>query len=434
MASSPTSSRFSVKLMHKGKNAMMSNVTSETTVDQIAFCARSEFGLSETAMVKLLHKGKVLGSGDGSGTSDEGAPAFSKGVGVGKFKSTLKIIVMATEHEAVGDLNGRRSDPTVRGFDDEKAAPQQTSSPWGPAHVSQNKNFKFCRFEECSWRSFGHRADDQRTPHAFKARALLERLATDPGIVAIMVERELVVGTLGEMDPIDDRIAQQMEKEGGRVMGYNTNFGARIDLKLRQDDLTFLPYEQLAATLIHELSHNWVGDHDALFWINYGQMRVEYLYAHARVAAEGYYVDGSTTARLAGVPEYAAAVGRANHAVDATQSSILDAVHRGVVAELAKETAPHGVPLSAVAPGVSRRCREIADKDDWTEGSSSDRQPNGRRLGGEVGTKSTVNATGGGVATTKTDLRSLALAAAERRARKGENNDDNGTDEGGEKS
>ena len=63
-------------------------------------------------------------------------------------------------------------------------------------------------------------------PHASEARQLLERLKTNPGIVVILRSRELVVGTLGEMDPVDDRIMQMMQLEGGEcLLGYNTNSG-----------------------------------------------------------------------------------------------------------------------------------------------------------------------------------------------------------------
>merc|ERR1712183_979618 len=85
-------------------------------------------------------------------------------------------------------------------------------------------------------------------------------------------------------DPIDDRIMRKMQREHGNnscLLGYNTNRGLRIDIKLRTDDLNdFRPYPELVRTLIHELSHNWVGDHNLLFWTNYAQMRTEYLYAH----------------------------------------------------------------------------------------------------------------------------------------------------------
>eukprot|EP00957_Ditylum_brightwellii_P180316 13736496-Ditylum_brightwellii.AAC.1 len=88
-------------------------------------------------------------------------------------------------------------------------------------------------------------------------------LASDPGVIAVMKECELVVNALGEMDPIDDRLMQKHKADGACLLGYNTNHGLRIDIKLRTDDLQgFRPYPQLVSTQIHELSHNWVGEHD----------------------------------------------------------------------------------------------------------------------------------------------------------------------------
>merc|ERR1711865_1351005 len=112
-------------------------------------------------------------------------------------------------------------------------------------------------------------------------------MGTDPGVVAIMQERELVVNTLSEMDPIDDRLMHKMQRDHGDhscLLGYNTNHGLHIAIKLRNDHVhDFRPYPQLVATLLHELSHNWIGDHSLLFWTNFAQMRIEYLYTHGRL-------------------------------------------------------------------------------------------------------------------------------------------------------
>lgn len=426
------SASFDVKLSFKGKTWVMHGVTTDTTVEEIKSRARDEFDLAESAVLKLLHKGKVLGaaaaaasntsrrscacsscglravaSSDTCGNITE-TPAFPDGV---KSRSATKVTVMATNNATITDLNSKRSDPTVRGFDNERKpskVPSSLSSHWGPKFSSQNKDYKFCRFEACSWQSFGHHRTSNSTkssiPHAFEANRLLEKLATDPGIVAVMVERELVVGTLGEMDPIDDRLLQQKSQEGACLLGYNTNHGTRIDIKLRrgEHDLTFLPYNELAATLIHELSHNWVGEHDALFWTNYGQMRAEYLYAHASNKAKGY-----DTAATAGVSEYTD-----NIQLTTKQSIVLDTIYKGVVKELVVETAPHGVPVQMVAPAVLQRCRELLSTDkSW----DSDR---GRAVGGGNANNDTKHNTVG-------DRRSLALAAAERRARQGNDVDHN---------
>ena len=334
--------------------------------------------------LKLLYKGKVIQA------DDSFAASVTK-------KKPMKIIVMVTEASAVREVQGKRSDPTIRGFDQEKEKEKGIKlgaklRPWG-AEMVQNKEFKFCRMEACTWQSFGHRATDS-TPHAFKAMELLEKLASDPGVVAIMVERELVVGTLGEMDPIDDRLMNKTAHQGGLLLGYNTNMGQRIDLKLRTDDLkSFRPYADIVSTLIHELSHNWVGDHNALFWGNFAQMRVEYLHKHASLSASGYVVNGKTTAQIADV---------GNHCEDGMRS-----VEKFVIQECAKDMAQHRLPVSVVAPAIRSRCNELI-----VDSKSSQ---SGQKIGGNVEAVISEGAT----------PRELALAAAERRARMSKENNGN---------
>merc|ERR1712003_264407 len=181
-----------------------------------------------------------------------------------------------------------------------------------------------------------------------------------------MKERELVVGTLGEMDPIDDRIMQKTEAKGGCLLGYNTNRGLRIDIKLRTDDLSdSRPYSQLVSTVIHELSHNWVGEHNLLFWTNYAQMRAEYLCTHARLRYSSNVVRGRKTSELAGLNEKAL-------------NNVFDL--------LMNELQHHMEHLE----------KETAQKQSQFE----------HRLGGDGGKESTNH-----------NNRQLALAAAERRAR-----------------
>jgi hypothetical protein len=384
---------FPIRLSFKG-NTISIDITHTTTVLEIRRHVQDEFNLAHDAAIKMIYKGKVLG---GSNNSDDTVPAFPVSV-----PKNAKVVVMATSGMKVKELNAGRSDPTIRGFEDDdttshkqkqRALGKNSFHYWGP-DVGQNKEYKFCRFEACTWQSFGHRPGSQ-TPHEFQAMQLLEQLATDPGIVAVLVERELVVGTLGEMDPVDDRLMKKKQQQGGCLLGYNTNGGARIDLKLRTDDLKgFLPYSQLAATLIHELSHNWVGEHNAIFWANYGQMRVEYLHRHAALAASGYLAQGKTSAQLAGV------------AVDCRNG--MTSIHEAVVAELQKEMAQHGVPLTMVAPAITARCEEMA-----LDGTALEVQ--GRTLGSSGGDNNVSTSS-------SLTARDFALAAAERRAREQQEN------------
>merc|ERR1712176_1241875 len=263
----------------------------------------------------------------------------------------------------------------------------------------QHKDYKFCRLKACTDHSFGHRSTES-TPHAFHAMKLLEKLSTDPGIVAIMKERELVVGTLGEMDPIDDRIMQKTESHGGCLLGYNTNRGLRIDIKLRTDDLSdFRPYSQLVSTLIHELSHNWVGDHNLLFWTNYAQMRAEYLFTHARMRNSAMIVRGKKAAELAGLTERA-----------------LENIYELIMSELVREMSQHGLHPNMIADPIRQRVQELEEETRRME------KQGGYRLGGlsmqqklaSEGKTESVNVIKG------TSTRELSLIAAERRAREQE--------------
>jgi len=361
--------------LHKKTLSLVFGVTSDGNEDKMSDES------STTELLKLLFKGKrILAQAD--------ALPFA---GLVAKKKPPKIMVMATNSAKIQELATKRSDPTIRGFDQEKnasAARAASSSKkyWADVGV-QDKDYKFVRIKACEDQAFGHRSTES-TPHAFKAMELLEKMANDPGIVAIMKERELVVGTLGEMDPIDDRIMQKTESHGGCLLGYNTNRGLRIDLKLRTDDLSdFRPYPELVSTLIHELSHNWVGEHNLLFWTNYAQMKAEYLCTHARLRRSAVVVRGKKTAELAGLDEHA-----------------LDNVFPLLMNELVREMGQHGLHPNMIASPIRQRIQELEQE------TMQMKDQQGYRLGGTATPTATVG-------NNNMSARELALAAAERRAR-----------------
>jgi hypothetical protein len=373
-------SSFQVLLSFQGKTVTLPNVTTLTTAQELYHQALEALQLSDDKTeVKLLLKGKRI-------LKDSRDPVFSS-VPSNNSNKPPKLMVLATSAVVAQEIACKKSDPTIRGFDQEsqtKLKSQQQPQHWGDG-MQQDKNFKFCRFQACTWQSFGHRPSES-TPHDFAARELLDRMATDPGVVTVMKERELVVGTLGEMDPIDDRIMQkkQQQAQGACLLGYNTNGGTRIDIKLRTDDLQgFRPYTELVATLLHELSHNWVGEHNLLFWTNYAQMRAEYLYTHARLRSTNL-VKGKTTAALADL-----------------DNAKLENVFDFIIHELGQEMAQHGLHPNMISDPIRQRIQEL-------EASYS----SGQRLGGGNGNGNDSTDGGGEVS-----ARERALAAAERRAR-----------------
>jgi len=151
--------------------------------------------------------------------------------------------------------------------------------------------------------------------------------------------------------------------------------------------------------LIHELSHNWVGDHNLLFWTNHAQMRAEYLFTHARLRNSAVIVRGKKTAELAGLNERA-----------------LDNIYELIMSELVPDMSQHGLHPNMIAGPIRQRIQELEEETRRMENQGGYRlggssMPQG--LGDEAKTVR-VNVSGG------MSTRELALLAAERRAREQE--------------
>ena len=404
--------KIDIKLTYKGKHQTLSSISPSITTNDLVSLTRSTFDLDDNCSMKLLHKGKVIATTTATATNDNTTkPALPSTSNNTKSKSPIKITVMATNATTIQQTQSLKSDPLIRGFDDEKnnnphtkrlQASLSSIHPWGE-EGGQHRNYKFIKMVECEEHSFGHRFDERNggSPHSFDARRLLNKLANDPGLVAIMKERELVVNYLGEMDPIEDRIMQKHQEAhpNGVLLGYNTNRGFRIDLKLRSDDLkSFRPYDELMRTLIHELSHNWVGEHNVLFWSNYAQMRVEYLYTHWSLNRRGYVVNGKTGVDLAGVRDE---LGSSGSGSGKDKEWTMETIIKAVTVDVAREAGQHGIPVNLIVPSIMSRCKELVEKEK--------KEMVGQTVGSNGGTS---NGEG-------KDARSLALEAAERRRQTG---------------
>jgi hypothetical protein len=200
------------------------------------------------------------------------------------------------------------------------------------------------------------------------------------------------------MDPIDDRLMQKKQQEGACLLGYNTNHGMRIDVKLRTDDLSsFRPYSELASTLIHELSHNWVGEHNTLFWTNYANMRCEYLWKHALLMLGGEFVNGKRTAELAEIVHMIHYGNNQKSIASLDKAQLMENIYKSVIDETAREMAQHHIPVEMIAPSVLLFTQDLMKETQHIVSNG------GQKLGGSAGDSGSV--------------KELALAAAERRAR-----------------
>ena len=173
----------------------------------------------DASTVKLLHKGKRLARDD----------ALTPG---------MRVLCLGTTTQQKQAIAAQKSDPTIRGF---KAEAQREAARRGATEdFAQHPEYKFCRIEAVK------RFDGRGGPHRFEAEKLLRSMASE--VAPIMVSHAWTVGGLLEMDPRDDQIMKKKQQEGGCLLGYNENMGARIYVKLRQDDGTFHDRDALMKT------------------------------------------------------------------------------------------------------------------------------------------------------------------------------------------
>ena len=207
-------------------------------------------------------------------------PSVDDSVIVGDvIKPDSLVLFIASSAADVDWVKRLKPDPLVKGFKQEeqdeirrimRTQELADATPWDTV---QHAEFRFARFEVLYKRT---------NPTPFEADKLLQILATDPGIVKIMTTRRFKVGTLCEMDPEDADIEQARKGEVGQcLLGWNRNFGERISLRLRTDDLkSFRKYDSIMNTLIHELTHNIVGPHNDEFWAIFNQLKTVYSNEH----------------------------------------------------------------------------------------------------------------------------------------------------------
>lgn len=99
-------------------------------------------------------------------------------------------------------------------------------------------------------------------PQQEEARAILEELASDPGVLAVLRKHRWKVGVLSELYP-----EGKVGVSDVCLMGLNRNKGQEICLRLRTDDLQgFRKIQSVREVLWHELAHMEISEHNAAFW------------------------------------------------------------------------------------------------------------------------------------------------------------------------
>ncbi len=98
-----------------------------------------------------------------------------------------------------------------------------------------------------------------------EAMALLQRIADQ--VEPIMAKRCWTVGVLGEICP----------KKKSKILGQNFGRGETIHIRIRDETNpdTFMDYEGLVCTMLHELAHIIHSPHNSEFWALYETLKAE---------------------------------------------------------------------------------------------------------------------------------------------------------------
>ncbi|KAJ8905984.1 hypothetical protein NDN08_002485 [Rhodosorus marinus] len=196
---------------------------------------------------KIIWRGRVL-EGDERSVLELGIPVGG-----------AKLFLVGSKEEEVQTVESLKEDPTVRPLDGGR--PRRRRFEAKPTKsVQQPSKYGFLRTETLS----GLHDEPQ-------AKALLERLASDGGVMAVMQKHRWTVGALKEMYP-----KGKVGVDPVCVLGLNVNKGAVIQIRLRTDDLRgFRTYYKLLEVMFHELSHNVHSDHDREFYDLMNQLQRE---------------------------------------------------------------------------------------------------------------------------------------------------------------
>lgn len=199
--------------------------------------------------VKLLHKAKVL-------RLNQYASLEAAGITNG-----AKIKLMASKKADIAAVQQAQEPPAMPSFEHEEQRERARQS----THTSSTASTetRFARLEE--WNL------PRLSPPPSAARALLQHLASDPGILGVMKKHGWKVELLSEMPP-----EGKVGISPVCLLGFNMNKGQEISLRLRTDDLKgFRRYDSIRLTLIHELAHMVHSEHDIPFKELNSQLRRE---------------------------------------------------------------------------------------------------------------------------------------------------------------
>ncbi|KAG9455076.1 hypothetical protein H6P81_007980 [Aristolochia fimbriata] len=245
---------LSMSVIWRGKQLLV-ELDSKSTIKALGYELQRLTNVRPDTMRLLVpHSGK--GSGLLIPFSEEHSRLSLQDINVIEGKSIRMMGVFEDEIEAVS-INNTKPDLRIIGFDEEERRQRQRQL---NKHQASSKlpqgTYIFCDFRTLQIPGI------ELNPPPLEALRIMHKLASDPGIVAIMNKHRWRVGIMTEMAP-----EGYVGISPKCLLGFNKNHGEEISLRLRTDDLKgFRKYESIKKTLLHELAHMVYGDHDANFY------------------------------------------------------------------------------------------------------------------------------------------------------------------------
>ncbi|KAG0370012.1 WLM domain-containing protein [Gamsiella multidivaricata] len=221
----------SIQYTYKGAKYDLT-ISASTTIPEF-LAAISEQTHVAVSGLKVMHKGKVVKSSE----ANDAQPLLKRHP---DLATGAKIFVLGTTAEDIAKVHSIDQHITTR---------KSYRSPPAAKRAKPVRNLDDDKY------TFGDIQVLPQFSQQDKARAVLERLKRDKGIIGIMKLHKWQVGSLIELSPAEKTI-----------LGYNRNKGELIALRLRTDDLEgFRHYDAVRKVLLHELAHNVWSEHDDNF-------------------------------------------------------------------------------------------------------------------------------------------------------------------------
>jgi hypothetical protein len=242
--------KVSITVSYKRKNFTV-EVPSDATVGVLGKQLSQATGVAISTMRLIVPKGKRVSA---AAVDPAKEPHSSSTLEASGITPGVVIMMMGASAEEVKEVSQPVKEQRVLGFNEEEKRQflrrqrvSKTRLPDGPYtfHFFKTLELPFVKL----------------SPPPEKALALMHKLASDPGIVAIMKKYKWQVGVMSELAP-----EGYVGVSPKCLLGFNKNRGQEISLRLRTDDLQgFRKYESIKMTLLHELAHMVHDEHDENF-------------------------------------------------------------------------------------------------------------------------------------------------------------------------